>query len=151
MIQPTMYFNLTNVPMFYGPYLIMDVSHNISSRGFSTSFQGTRVPKFSLSTPSQLVASINRKILDSYKQRLRQIESNTPSGQTNNSIALEDIKKITQGPEDKCQEMTKYPNKDFVNMLQTNIKAQDVIDYLNSVTFNSDNIKLFYIWCRNSK
>lgn len=143
MIQPTMYFNLTNVPMFYGPYLIMDVSHNISSRGFSTSFQGTRVPKFSLSTPSQLVASINRKILDSYKQRLRQIESNTPSGQTNNSIALEDIKKITQGPEDKCQEMTKYPNKDFVNMLQTNIKAQDVIDYLNSVTFNSDNIKLF--------
>jgi hypothetical protein len=29
MIQPTMYFNLRNVPMFRGPYMIQDVEHTI--------------------------------------------------------------------------------------------------------------------------
>ena len=45
MIQPTMYFNLKHVPLFYGPYQIIEVSHTITSEGFSTSFEGFRMPK----------------------------------------------------------------------------------------------------------
>ncbi len=44
MIQPTMYFVLRHVPMFYGPYWITEVSHNVSERGFDTKFKGTRMP-----------------------------------------------------------------------------------------------------------
>jgi hypothetical protein len=44
LIQPMMYFNLRNVPMFSGPYLITNVTHSISEDGFNTSIEGTRQP-----------------------------------------------------------------------------------------------------------
>lgn len=44
-IQPMMYFQLTNVPMFHGSYLITDVKHNIKPHFVTTTFKGTRVPK----------------------------------------------------------------------------------------------------------
>jgi hypothetical protein len=48
MIQPTMYFNLRNVPMFSGPYMILDVTHTITPGQFSTSFNGIRQPTAAL-------------------------------------------------------------------------------------------------------
>jgi hypothetical protein len=44
-IQPFMYFQLTNVPMFWGAYLITEVKHNIQPNNVTTTFKGTRVPK----------------------------------------------------------------------------------------------------------
>ena len=66
MIQPTMYFILRHVPMFYGPYWIFEVSHDISSRGFSTSFKGSRIPKYSLPKVENLITNVNKKILDKF-------------------------------------------------------------------------------------
>ncbi len=45
MIQPTMYFNLRYVPLFYGPYWITEVSHNAIENGmmgknFNSNFNG---------------------------------------------------------------------------------------------------------------
>ncbi len=68
MIQPTMYFILRHVPMFYGPYWIFEVSHDISSRGFSTSFKGSRIPKYSLPKVENLITNVNKKILDKFKE-----------------------------------------------------------------------------------
>ena len=45
MIQPLMYFELTNVPMFRGAYLITEVKHNVKPNYVSTVFKGTRVPR----------------------------------------------------------------------------------------------------------
>ena len=42
LIQPLMWFNLRNVPMFYGPYVIRSVSHSISPGSFTTDFVGYR-------------------------------------------------------------------------------------------------------------
>lgn len=44
-IQPFMYFQLTNIPMFHGAYLITEVKHSIQPHNVTTTFKGTRVPK----------------------------------------------------------------------------------------------------------
>ena len=43
MIQPMMYFQLDNIPMFHGAYLITNVSHSITPNSMSTNFTGTRI------------------------------------------------------------------------------------------------------------
>ena len=43
MIQPMMYFQLDNIPMFHGAYLITKVSHSIRPNSMSTNFSGTRI------------------------------------------------------------------------------------------------------------
>ena len=43
MIQPMMYFQLDNIPMFHGAYLITSVSHSITPNNMSTNFSGTRI------------------------------------------------------------------------------------------------------------
>jgi hypothetical protein len=143
MIQPTMYFNLTNVPLFYGPYMIMNVSHSISNRGFNTNFSGVRIPKFALSPPDKLVMSVNKEILKSYAKKLRQIDTNLKTGGTTNTISTSDLGKIRQGSVEKCQSITSYDNKDFVDLVKTEVRAQEVIDYLNSKSFYSDKAKTF--------
>lgn len=43
MIQPMMYFQLNNIPMFHGAYMILNVSHNIKPNHMTTKFKGVRV------------------------------------------------------------------------------------------------------------
>jgi len=45
MIQPMMYFQLNNVPMFRGAYLIFKVTHSIKPHSMITRFKGNRVKK----------------------------------------------------------------------------------------------------------
>lgn len=77
MIQPTMYFNLRYVPMFYGAYLITNVNHDITTRDFVTTFEGVRVPKYSLQMPDNLVQSINEDIIQSIKDEIRRNQNNS--------------------------------------------------------------------------
>ena len=44
MIQPLQYFELTNIPMFYGTYLITEVKHNVKPHYIGTTFKGVRQP-----------------------------------------------------------------------------------------------------------
>ncbi len=44
MIQPLQYFELTNIPMFYGTYLITEVKHNVKPHHIGTTFKGVRQP-----------------------------------------------------------------------------------------------------------
>ena len=43
MIQPMMYFQLNNIPMFHGAYLITKVNHNIKPNHMTTTFTGQRI------------------------------------------------------------------------------------------------------------
>ena len=43
MIQPMMYFQLDNIPMFHGAYMITRVKHAIKPNNMSTSFTGVRI------------------------------------------------------------------------------------------------------------
>lgn len=46
MIQPVQYFELKNIPMYSGAYMILDVTHTIIPNSMTTSFKGVRVAKF---------------------------------------------------------------------------------------------------------
>lgn len=46
MIQPTQYFQIENVPMFNGAYIILNVEHNITANHMTTSFSGTKLLKY---------------------------------------------------------------------------------------------------------
>lgn len=46
MIQPTQYFQLDNVPVFNGAYLILSVEHQIEPNKMTTSFSGTKILKY---------------------------------------------------------------------------------------------------------
>lgn len=46
MIQPTQYFQLENIPLFNGAYIILGVEHNITGNKMITSFSGTKMIKY---------------------------------------------------------------------------------------------------------
>jgi hypothetical protein len=46
MIQPTQYFQLENVPLFNGPYMILEVNHQITPNHMVTKFNGVRILRF---------------------------------------------------------------------------------------------------------
>lgn len=88
MIQPTMYFNLRHVPMFNGPYLIMNVKHTITSAGFVTNFEGVRQSIFSLPKITDYIQSITGSILKSLKERRKEANSSRAvSTSVQNSIS----------------------------------------------------------------
>jgi len=62
MIQPTQYFQLENIPMYSGAYIILDVEHNISSSNFmTTKFNGVKILKYPipLNRESAVIAGID--------------------------------------------------------------------------------------------
>ena len=64
MIQPTMYFQLKNVPLFKGAYWITEVSHRIEGNSVSTRFKGVRIPKDSLPDPKESFTASYRVLFD---------------------------------------------------------------------------------------
>ncbi len=46
MIQPTQYFQLENIPLFNGAYLILSVEHTIEPNKMMTTFSGTKVLRY---------------------------------------------------------------------------------------------------------
>jgi hypothetical protein len=60
MIQPMMYFQLDNIPMFHGAYMITHVKHSIKPNYMSTNFTGVRIrhPETPLIKSSELYMSL---------------------------------------------------------------------------------------------
>ena len=46
MIQPSQYYQLENIPMFDGAYIILNVEHNITPNFMTTKFEGTKILKY---------------------------------------------------------------------------------------------------------
>lgn len=59
MIQPLQYFQLENVPMFYGSYLIRDVKHSVTPNNVKTTFTGDRIPQAVVPIVEDVVAAFN--------------------------------------------------------------------------------------------
>ena len=64
MIQPMMYFQLDNIPMFRGAYLVTGVKHHIVPNNMSTVFTGVRIRK--VATPLIEVATLYSSLLQGY-------------------------------------------------------------------------------------
>ena len=50
MIQPTQYFQVENVPLYNGAYLILSVEHQIDPNKMTTTFSGTKILKYPVPT-----------------------------------------------------------------------------------------------------
>jgi hypothetical protein len=72
-IQPTQYFQLRYLPMFNGPYLIINVEHEIRPNTIETTFEGVRVPRPTLPAISDLVQRVNIKLYEKAEDRLDKI------------------------------------------------------------------------------
>lgn len=79
-ITPLMYFQLNNVPMFRGAYLITNVHHRITPNDFSTSFSGVRVSKYKIPINTDV---INLTSLLRYKKAKAAKEEYTPVSNEN--------------------------------------------------------------------
>jgi hypothetical protein len=75
LIQPMMYFNLRNVPMFSGPYMITKVSHSIGEGDFKTSFTGTRQPFYSLPKIDNFIQSLSVNLISRIKEEVQKQET----------------------------------------------------------------------------
>ena len=136
MIQPTMYFILRHVPMFYGPYWIFEVSHNVSSRGFNTTFKGSRIPKYSLPQVNNLLTNVNKKILDTYK---KQAADKNPKAQdrVTAETALKQNPELNfyAAPQDQC--ITKrnevFASTPFVDIVETPFTVQELSTIIKQV------------------
>ena len=79
-IQPLMYFQLTNVPIFCGAYIIHKVTHSITPNNMVTKFVGTKVSKISMRRLENSYYYIQREIT----QREYNIFPKTLADVTNN-------------------------------------------------------------------
>jgi hypothetical protein len=145
LIQPTMYFQLRNVPMFSGAYLILGVEHDIRTGGeFTTKFKGTKVSKYEDETPEQLVTAVNRNYLNKIKDRIKkykteenfilatqvddQAATSSPTGPASDSQTCE--RKIDAI-------FNQVPRKDgSVTSVTNNIDDQTLFDIISQVTTN---------------
>ena len=133
MIQPTMYFVLRHVPLFYGPYWIYEVDHNISENGFTTKFKGTRIPKYSLPSVDNLLINVNEKILQSYKEKIKKTKTDKEI-KDETLVNTDPTITVTKTGLDKCKEVTKYTTLPFVEVKRTPFTLEEIIPIIKSST-----------------
>lgn len=98
MIQPTMYFNLRYVPMFYGPYYIMDVKHSITPGKFETTFTGIRQQIFALPKLDSYIQTLTKNLYSQVVERLKQkinTEGSSGQGQNNTNLNPTNARNVT--------------------------------------------------------
>jgi len=98
LIQPTMYFNLRYVPMFYGAYYITEVNHSISQGEFSTDIVGVRQATAALSKIDDYLQNLKynfvRNIIDQRRNEIKQQKAEIQRGAR---LEEQAIKYITEG------------------------------------------------------
>ena len=85
-ITPLMYFQLNNIAMWHGAYMITEVHHDISSRGMETSFKGVRQarPSVPFKDDKMAIPEIERKD-ETKKEEAKEPDNKTPDEATNTS------------------------------------------------------------------
>jgi len=79
MIQPMMYFQLDNIPMFHGAYMIIRTKHNIKPNHMTTWFTGTRI---------RAVESPIINIADAYMSLIETLDLSSAGTTKNVSVGL---------------------------------------------------------------
>lgn len=91
MIQPMMYFQLNNIPMFHGAYMITRVKHSIKPNFMLTNFTGVRIR--SVETPLVEIGVLYMNLLDSMTGEDIGVGTggtprSVPFGNSNNSVSV---------------------------------------------------------------
>lgn len=114
LIQPMMYFNLRYVPMFSGPYMILEVSHSISPGQFITSFTGVRQPIASYRIDVDFVQSLRtnllQQIIDKKQQEVeaQKAEKNNNILSNKDSVVSDSLDTTNSSQSSNCSGATQY-------------------------------------------
>ena len=139
LIQPKMYFNLRNVPMFSGPYQIQNVSHTISPGIFSTTFSGTRQPVYEISTQDSYLQTIYKNFVTPL---LTKVKTEVSANISTNIIAQQTSKVETIGgpqntvnTQSNCGQLLKSPFDVFTYTASTatSVSPSDIATTIKSV------------------
>jgi hypothetical protein len=152
MIQPTMYFNLRYVPMFYGPYYITSVKHNITPGKFETTFRGTRQQIFALPKIDNYLQTLTKELLTEISNKLKQGVSTNSVGatQTNNANAvnsqtsnLQKIDTVTSNCSGKIPSLySKTLKFSTATQSENRINLQDMINTIKATITGGSNPKI---------
>ena len=104
-IQPVMYFTLRNVPMFSGPYLILEVNHSIAPGSFETTFSGVRQKIYTLPDQQGLLTSLKLEISKNYYEQVKKEKNRQAASATTINMANQKTgKSVTEKPVDTKNE-----------------------------------------------
>ena len=152
MIQPTMYFNVRHVPMFNGPYYILDVNHSISPGRFETTFTGIRQQIFALPKLESYIQTLTKRLfVELYKDLKQKVNTNAKDNPTtNNNPNAVVTTSTTQPPSNNNSTIVSAGKTDdsqncsakldggyskFIptNPTQTSLSPKQVVDGLNNI------------------
>jgi hypothetical protein len=150
MIQPTMYFNLRHIPLFYGPYWIMSVEHSVRPGNFDTTFKGVRMPIYSLPKPNSMIEAVNKNYTEYYKDLI--VKSKKVNESTNEkNLSDENANKNEEtgpviGEENSCKNAIpeQYNTLELVDLNLTNITQSEIKDKINNLTTGAILKPLYY-------
>lgn len=143
-IQPLMYFQLNNIPMFSGTYLIQKVTHNLAQGDMTTSFIGTRLS--SKSTPfaeNGLVSSMNNQTsLPSYNAADYNAKRASIDNDCNYKFFLPIVGEDGVGmPQNELNMTLSEYSKKYGKWKITGITSSDtVLDFLSWTLFNEASV-----------
>jgi hypothetical protein len=131
MIQPLMYFNLRHIPLFYGPYQILEVNHTINETTFETKFSGVRIPKYALPDVDSISTFIKKNYLEKYKSQILK-ENNENRYQADVETILDPSRQSNEpktSPEDECNKLLNnaYKTLPYVNNKVTTTSIGELI------------------------
>jgi hypothetical protein len=156
MIQPTMYFNLRHVPMFSGPYMILEVEHAVSPGMFQTSFKGIRQSIYSLPKIDSYIQSIRENLISSILKSVKQ--SNTSSSDGTSNTAQSQINNtqnnaggLQPSPNQDCKRNNAFllfePSTPVIREINFTEAANSITDITSSISNISVKDKIKYaIW-----
>jgi hypothetical protein len=139
LIQPTMYFNLRHVPMFYGPYMIQEVVHTITPGSFQTQFTGIRQGMFDLPQIDQYLQSINQNLLTKLQEFVKNKKEEVPA------IPVTNLEKAAKGqgsdnteqPENTCVSVVlpvyQTDKFDVIKNSEISITREQMIESINKI------------------
>ena len=146
LIQPTMYFNLRNVPMFSGPYMILEVTHQISEGNFSTDFKGIRQPTASLPKIDNYLQALRTnlisKINDVIKQEKDAETAKNPTniaGLSSQAQTLLATNSNTINSNQTCTPtITRYERFTNESPVRNSLESRYVIDEIAKIVFDTN-------------
>jgi len=146
MIQPTMYFQLKNVPLFEGAYWIVEVSHAIANNSMSTTFKGVRMPKDSLPNPKDSFIATYRVLFDKIlKSAIAKQKSNNTIGENETITTKEGTFETNRGGvgpkgEELLKEVGYYQSIPF--------NGKDGVQSIQKIKYSGEHTANHGIWYR---
>jgi hypothetical protein len=146
LLQPTMYFNLRHVPMFNGPYMIMDVQHAIQPGNFQTTFTGVRQSVYDMPAIDSLLQSINKNLLTRLEQLLKIkkdspiIPPSTEQEKSNNVVQKSENTKDTPNSCVSNVDVNAYPDYVSIEAKSTGVTASQMAKVINDTYPGTDEL-----------